>query len=96
MIIRNRKDQNGRSNYDGNVSFNTSGNPHTTGYAFADALTGYVNSYVEKSCDPMGHYRYTEPAAFVDDSWKIARKLTINLRAADGIHDADVFRRRTV
>jgi hypothetical protein len=79
MIIRNRKDQNGRSNYDGNVSFNTSGNPHTTGYAFADALTGYFNSYVEASYDPIGHYRYTEPAVFVDDSWKVARKLTVNL-----------------
>ena len=27
----------------------------------------------------MGHYRYTEPAAFVDDSWKVSRKLSVNL-----------------
>jgi hypothetical protein len=27
----------------------------------------------------MGHYRYTEPAAFVDDIWKVGSKLSINL-----------------
>jgi hypothetical protein len=78
-VIRNRKDQNGRSPYDGNASFNTTGNPNTTGYAFADALLGNFNSYTEAAYDPMGKYRYTQPALFVDDAWKINRKLSINL-----------------
>jgi hypothetical protein len=79
LVIRNRKDQNGRSAYDGSVAFNTSGNPNTTGYALADALLGNYYTYTEAAYDPMGHYRYTEPAAFVEDSWKVSRKLTINL-----------------
>jgi hypothetical protein len=78
-VVRYRKDQNGRSNYDGSVTFNTSGNPNTTGYALADALLGNFQTYTEAAYDPMGHYRYTEPGAFVDDSWKVARKLTVNL-----------------
>jgi hypothetical protein len=78
-VIRYRKDQNGRSNYDGSIVYNTSGNPNTTGYALSDALLGNFQTYTEAAYDPMGHYRYTEPAAFVDESWKASRKLTINL-----------------
>jgi hypothetical protein len=78
-IIRNRKDQNGRSVYDGSIAFNTAGNPNTTGYALADALTGYYQTYTEAAYDPMGHYRYTEPSAFVSDSWKVSRRLSLDL-----------------
>ncbi|HLJ13539.1 MAG TPA: carboxypeptidase regulatory-like domain-containing protein [Bryobacteraceae bacterium] len=79
MIIRNRKNQNGRSPYDGSLTFNSTGNPNTTGYSLADALTGNFNTYTEAQYDPIGYYRYTEPSAFVDDTWKITRKLSINL-----------------
>jgi hypothetical protein len=79
MIIRNRKDQNGRSAYDGSISFDSNGNPNTTGYSFADSLLGNFKTYTEAAYDPIGKYRYTEPAAFVDDSWKISRRLTLNL-----------------
>jgi outer membrane receptor protein involved in Fe transport len=79
MIIRNRKNQNGRAEYNGNISFNITGNPNTTGYALADALTGNFNTYTEAQYDPMGYYRYTEPSAFIDDTWKVSRKLSLNL-----------------
>jgi hypothetical protein len=78
-VIRNRKDQNGRSPYDGSVTFNTTGNPNTTGYALADALLGNFNTYTEAQYDPMGKYRYTEPAAFVDETWKATSRLSVNL-----------------
>jgi hypothetical protein len=78
LLIRNRKNQNGRSDYNGNISFNATGNPNTTGYALADALLGNFNSYTEAAYDPMGYYRYTQPAAFVDDAWKVSRKLSLN------------------
>ena len=78
-IMRVRKDQNGRTPYDGSLVFNTSGNPNTTGYALADALVGNFQTYTEAAYDPMGHYRYTEPGAFLDDSWRVSRKLTVNL-----------------
>lgn len=78
MVIRNRKNQNGRSEYNGQLSFNPSGNPNTTGYALADALLGNFNTYTEAAYDPIGYYRYTEPSAFVDDAWKVSRKLSVN------------------
>lgn len=79
MLIRNRKDQNGRSPYDGSVSFNTTGNPITSGYALSDALLGNFYSYSEAAYDPMGRFRYTEPAAFAEDNWKVSRRLTVDL-----------------
>jgi hypothetical protein len=78
MVIRNRKDQNGRSAYDGSLTFSTSA-ANTTGLTIADMLTGSFATYIEAAYDPMGHYRYTEPAAFVDDVWKVGRKLSIDL-----------------
>ena len=78
MIIRNRKDQNGRSAYDGSLTFST-GAANTTGLTIGDMLTGNFSTYTEAAYDPMGHYRYTEPAAFIDDTWKIGRHLSIDL-----------------
>src|SRR5260370_12815934 len=79
MVIRNRKDQNGRSAYNGAVTFTTTGNPNTTGYALSDALPGNFQIYTEAACDPMGRYRSLEPAGFISDSWKASRKLGIDL-----------------
>jgi len=79
MVIRNRKDQNGRSPYDGSVTFNATGNPNTTGYAFGDALLGYFNTYTEAAYDPLGRFRYTEPSVFAEDNWRVSRKLTLDL-----------------
>ncbi len=79
MVIRNRKDQNGRSPYTGSIAFNNSGNPNTTGNALADALLGNYATYTEAAYDPMGKYRYTEPSLFIDDAWKLSRKLSIDL-----------------
>lgn len=78
-IFRNRKDQNGRAPYTGDITFNVTGNPNTTNYALADALVGNFSNYLEAAYDPIGKYRYTQPAAFIDDSWKVGRKLSINL-----------------
>jgi len=41
-------------------------------------LLGNFNSYSEAQYDPIGYYRYTEPSAFFDDSWKVTRKLSVN------------------
>jgi len=77
IVVRDRIDQNGRPYYTGNISFNASGNPNTTGNALADALIGNFNSYQEASADPTGHFRFTQPEAFVQDSWKALRNLSV-------------------
>src|SRR5260370_11802585 len=66
LVARNRKDQNGRSRYTGQVAFsNSAANTNTTGTAFADALLGNFLSYTEASDDPIGHFRFTHLQAYV-------------------------------
>ncbi|HEX9200327.1 MAG TPA: carboxypeptidase-like regulatory domain-containing protein, partial [Acidobacteriaceae bacterium] len=77
VYVRNRVDQNGRPSYTGNISFNASGNANSTGYAIADALLGNFNSYQEASADPTGHFRFNQPEAFAQDTWKATRNLSI-------------------
>ena len=77
VYIRDRIDQNGRPTYNGNVSFNASGNPITTGNAIADALLGNFSSYSEASADPVGQFRFSQPEAFVQDTWKATRNLSL-------------------
>lgn len=78
-IIRNRVDQNGRSNYPGFVNFNTAGNSRTTGNAFADLLLGNFRTYTEASADPIGMFRFTQVDAFITDNWRINNKLTVDV-----------------
>ncbi|NYF80279.1 TonB-dependent receptor [Granulicella arctica] len=77
MVARDRIDQNGRPYYTGQINFNATGNPNTTGNALADAMLGYFSSYQEASADPTGHFRFTQPEAFAQDTWKANRKLSL-------------------
>ncbi len=77
IYIRNRVDQNGRPNYNGNAVFNPANNPNTTGNALADALLGNFQSYTEASADPTGHFRFSQPEVFAQDTWKATTKLSL-------------------
>ncbi len=87
VVIRDRVDQNGRANYTGTANFqpascgNTgrASNVNTTCYSLADSFLGNFSSYSEASADPMGHFRFTQPEAFVQDSWKATRKLSLEI-----------------
>jgi hypothetical protein len=76
VVVRNRKDQNGRSGYTGNLTFNTNAS-RSTGNSFADSLLGNFRSYNEANDDPIGFFRFNQVEAYGTDSWKIARKLSI-------------------
>jgi hypothetical protein len=43
----------------------------------ADALLGNFNSYNETSADPTGHFRFNQPEAFAQDTWKASRNLSL-------------------
>ena len=79
LVARNRKDQNGRSIYTGDVTFNTGGNPNTTNNALADALLGNFRTYTEAADDPIGFFRFTQVEAYFTDSWKVSRRLSLEL-----------------
>ena len=83
--IRDRVDQNGRSNYTGTATFNSSpttsnckaASGNTTCYALADAFLGNFQSYSEASADPIGHFRFNQVEWFAQDSWKATRRLSL-------------------
>jgi hypothetical protein len=77
LVIRNRKDQNGRSTYTGNLAFNTAGNTRTSGHSFADALLGNFRTYSEFASDPMGFFRFWQGEAFVSDNWRVSQNFSI-------------------
>jgi hypothetical protein len=80
LYVRNRKDQNGRSGYTGNLAFNTNSS-RTTGNSFADALLGNFRTYNEADNDPIGFFRFNQFEAYVSDSWKLRRNLSIEIGA---------------
>jgi hypothetical protein len=85
--IRDRVDQNSRSNYTGTATFNSSpttsncraASGNTTCYALADAFLGNFQTYSEASADPVGHFRFNQVEWFAQDSWKATRKLSLEL-----------------
>jgi hypothetical protein len=74
--LYNTKDQNGRSEYVGNVAFNIN-RPGSTGNAFADALLGNFRTYSEAQLDPIGYFRYWQHEGFVSDSWRVNDRLSV-------------------
>ena len=75
--IRNRKDQNGRPNYLGQINFNAGGNPNSTGFSVADMLLGNFRTYSEVSDDPVGFFRFNQYEAFASDNWRLNKRLSI-------------------
>lgn len=71
--------QNGRSIYAGQVTFNPSGNPNSTGNAFADALLSNFRTYNEASYDPVAHFQFNQYDAFVADSWRFSKNLSLEI-----------------
>lgn len=71
--------QNGRSLYAGQVAFNTAGNPNSSGNAFADALLGNFRTYSEAAYDPAATFRFNQYEAFVNDSWRFNKRLSLEI-----------------
>lgn len=70
--------QNGRSTYAGNLAFNTN-RTNSTGQAIGDLLLGQFRTYSEFSSDPSAHFRFQQYEAFVNDSWRVNKRLSLEL-----------------
>ena len=80
LFVRNRKDQNGRTGYTGNLAFNTNAT-RSTGNSFADALLGNFRTYNEADNDPVGFFRFSQYEAYGTDSWKVTRNFSLEIGA---------------
>src|SRR5580692_9160819 len=82
-FARNRKTQNSRTNYDGVINFSTNAGAttgsNTTGDPFADALLGNFNTLGQSSAVTVGQFRFNDVEAYLQDTWKVTRKLSLVL-----------------
>jgi hypothetical protein len=78
--VRDRLDQNGQAPYLGNIAINnTSANTMTTGSALADTIMGQYYTYTEAQYDPWGRFRYSLFDGYAQDSYKVARNLSLEI-----------------
>jgi hypothetical protein len=82
-FARNRKTQNSRTNFDGTINFAATAGATTgsnsTGDPFADALLGNFNSLGQSSAVTVGQFRFNDFEAYVQDTWKVNRKISLVL-----------------
>jgi hypothetical protein len=76
---RTRKDQSASVATRGSISFDRDrNNPLDTNYAYSNALIGTYDFYTEASDRPQGQFRFTNLEFFVQDAWRVNRKLLID------------------
>ena len=63
-----------------NLNFQNNGqNPLNTGYGFANAVLGVYDSYTQASVKLPQSFFYTDLSFYVQDNWKVTRRLTLDL-----------------
>jgi len=78
LIMRSRKNQDNVPAINGSFAFNTSA-LNTTGNVVADAVLGNFYTYTEAGSFRQGWYRFTQIEPYVQDDWKVSKRLTLNL-----------------
>jgi hypothetical protein len=69
------------SNYNTNGTFyfgSDTSNPNDTGYPYSNLLLGTVQAYGEDNGRYVNHARYNQIEWFLQDSWKVSRRLTVD------------------
>jgi hypothetical protein len=78
--IRNYEGEQG--NYGGSYAFGRDvNNPFDSNYAYSNALLGNFSNYTESQFRPSNEGRKTSSAFFIQDTWKVNRKLTFDYGA---------------
>ena len=57
---------------------NNTSNPIDSGFGFANAALGIINSYTQMSRFMEGTYVYTNREGYIQDNWKVNNKLTLD------------------
>lgn len=78
-IHRSRKNQSSFADNNGNYNFgDNSNNPLDTGFGFANAAVGVFNTFDQASGYVVGAYRYWNVEGYVQDTWRLTRRLTLD------------------
>jgi len=80
FIERSRKDQSAWGNANGDFSFDGQNKTQTlqSGNPFANALLGYYTNFSQSSSRLRGFYRYTQLDWYLQDTWKVNNRLTLD------------------
>jgi Carboxypeptidase regulatory-like domain/TonB-dependent Receptor Plug Domain len=71
---------NSQNTVESNIDFTASAsNPLNTGNPFSNALLGVYNSYTQASAKTHQNYLYHDVSWYLQDTWKIHRRLTLDL-----------------
>lgn len=78
-IERSRKDQTSFANSSGEINFgDNNSNPFDTGFGFANMAVGSYTTFNQASGYFTGKYRYTNAEWYMQDQWKVTRRLTLD------------------
>jgi hypothetical protein len=76
---RSRKDQIAWGNVNGQFNFGTGTfDSYTLGDPFAAELLGYFTGFDQSTARPTGYFRYNQLEFYVQDTWKITPRLTLD------------------
>ncbi len=79
FIHRNRKNQSAYAKTGGHYDFgDNSSDPYDTGFGFANAALGTYYSFAQANQYVIGQYRYTNAEFYLQDTWKVHRRLNLN------------------
>ena len=78
LFMRSRKNQDNPPAINGQFNFSNSRRP-SSGSGLADALMGAFQQYTEFPSVRQGWYRFTQIEPYLQDDWKVSRRLTVNL-----------------
>lgn len=76
---RSRKDQIAWGNVNGQFNFGTGTfGSYNLGDPFAAALLGYFQGFDQSTARPTGYFRYNQLEFYIQDTWKITPRLTLD------------------
>jgi len=79
FLQRSRKDQTSFADNNGNYNFgDNASNPYDTGYGYSNALLGVYQTMDQASSYINGMYRYWNIEGFVQDTWKLTSRVTLD------------------
>jgi Carboxypeptidase regulatory-like domain/TonB-dependent Receptor Plug Domain len=79
FIERNGKNQYSFGLNNGSYNFgDTASNPYDTGFGFSNAALGVYNQFQQANTYLRGLYHYTNIEYYLQDTWKITQKLTLD------------------
>ena len=79
FLERSRKDQSSFGNNNGFFNFGDStSNPIDTGYGYSNAILGVYQTFDQASAYINGQYRYWNIEPFIQDTWKVTSRLTLD------------------